>query len=420
MYWTNLSNRVIGIWGMGREGQAVRQALENHCSNIEILEIGEDNTDEILNCSVLIKSPGVSLYRPEIQQALQRGITITSGTNIYFSNKKRTVRVIAVTGTKGKSTTSSLLAHTLKFFGKQVRLGGNIGIPLVSLVDEMADIVVAELSSYQCADLTGEPDIGILTNLYPEHLQWHQSHQKYYSDKVRLVSLSKQVVLNAKDEQTKGFYVPSDVLWFNGEQGIHVRDNYFFDGERSLFPVSKLNLMGMHNAENACAVLTVIKKMGFPVDKCAEPFSTFKSLPHRLQIIGEKDGITYVDDSISTTPETAVAGLKALDKGQDITLIAGGLDRGQDYTCLVDYLTKYKDRMRLVTLPDTGERLASQAQMKGVETSPTSDMPTAVSVAQHLTPAGGMILLSPAAPSYNMYHNFEERGLDFKHWTGLK
>jgi len=126
-----------------------------------------------------------------------------------------------------------------------------------------------------------------------------------------------------------------------------------------------------------------------------------------------------VDDSISTTPETAIAALKALDKGQDITLIAGGFDRGQDYTELVHFMVDYKDRFRLVTLPDTGKRLAELTGRAGIETALTSDMPTAVNIAGHITPEGGTILLSPAAPSYNLYQNFEERGNDFKRWAGF-
>ena len=191
----------------------------------------------------------------------------------------------------------------------------------------------------------------------------------------------------------------------------------FFDGDIPLFPRQKLSLIGTHNAENACAVLTVIQMLGLSPADCAEAFHTFQSLPHRLQTIGNKDNLTYVDDSISTTPETAVAALKALSHGQPITLIAGGLDRGQDYTVLVDYLAANREQIRLVTLPDTGKRLADLAQIHHIETVRTSDMPTAVSIAQHITPAGGTVLLSPAAPSYNLYPNFEARGNDFKKWA---
>lgn len=419
MYWKNLDNKRVGIWGMGREGQAVRQALSHHAPGATIIEIGEDNTADIKVCDVVVKSPGVSLYRPEIQAALQQGITITSGTNLYFANKKPSVFVVAVTGTKGKSTTSALLAHTLQFMGQSVVLGGNIGKPLLDFVDETPDILVAELSSYQCADFSGRPNIGILTNLYPEHLQWHGSHERYYQDKCRMIRSAERAILNENDKTTKALNPVKNPVWFNAPAGMHVQDDMFYDGETALFPVSCLTAPGIHNAWNACAVLAVVKELGFEPCRCATPFSTFQPLPHRLQILGTMHGLTYVDDSISTTPETAMAALRALDRGGDITLLAGGFDRGQDYTNLVALMKEHRDKWRLVTLPDTGTRLGQMAQQAGIETVPTSDMPTAVSIAQHITPIGGVILLSPAAPSYNMYRNFEERGLDFKHWSGV-
>ena len=419
MSWTYLNDKKIGIWGMGREGISAKEALLHHTQGTTFVEISEENKSDIFSCDVLIKSPGVSLYRPEIQQALQKHILVTSGTNLFFENKKPETFVIAITGTKGKSTTSSLLAHTLKALGKSVSLGGNIGKPLIDFADQKSDFVIAELSSYQCADLTGRPNIGIITNLYPEHLQWHMTHEQYYRDKLHLIEQSEQIILNGTDERLKKHLSGDDCIPFNTPDGIHIHEGQFYDGRIPLFPINQLNLMGLHNAENACAVLTVIKLLNLPLSKCTRAFQTFRPLPHRLQVLGTKNNVTYVDDSISTTPETAIAALKALDKGQNITLIAGGFDRGQDYTELVHFMAEYKDRFRLVTLPDTGKRLAALAGRAGVETALTSDMPTAVNVAGHLTPRGGTILLSPAAPSYNLYQNFEERGNDFKRWAGF-
>ena len=417
MLWTHLNGKKIGIWGMGREGKAVKSALGKHVSAAQLIEISEDNVSLIQGCDVLIKSPGVSLYRREIHEAKEKGIIVTSGTNLFFANKNTKTKVIAVTGTKGKSTTSALLAHVLKQMGFSVCLGGNIGKPLIDFVDEAPDFVVAELSSYQCADLEGAPDIGILTNLFPEHLQWHESHETYYRDKWRLVKQSRVVILNAKDPRTQNFEAPPKARWFNHPDGIHIEDGLFYKGKEALFEISRLSLKGLHNAENACAVLTVSDMLGLDMKRV--DFSSFKALPHRLEVLGNRGGLTYVDDSISTTPETALAALKALDEGGDITLIAGGFDRGQVYEELAQYLAEHKGRLRLVTLPDTGKRLAHLAQSLGVQTSPTSDMATAVSVAEHITPKGGIILLSPAAPSYNLYPNFEARGEDFKHCAGF-
>ena len=419
MSWTYLNGKKIGIWGMGREGTAVKNALKRHTKETTLVEISEENKSDLFSCDVLIKSPGVSLYRPEIREAFQKNILVTSGTNLFFENKNPETFVIAITGTKGKSTTSSLLAHTLNALGKSVGLGGNIGKPLIDFVDTKTNFIVAELSSYQCADLTGRPNIGIITNLYPEHLQWHITHEQYYRDKLHLIDQSEQLILNGTDERLKKYLSNGDCTPFNTPDGIHIHEGQFYDGRIPLFPINQLKLLGLHNAENACAVLAVIKLLNLPLAKCAHAFQTFRPLPHRLQVLGTKNGLTYVDDSISTTPETAIAALKALDKGQDITLIAGGFDRGQDYTELVHFMVDYKDRFRLVTLPDTGKRLAELTGRAGIETALTSDMPTAVNIAGHITPRGGTILLSPAAPSYNLYQNFEERGNDFKRWAGF-
>ena len=414
MYWSDLEHKAVAIWGMGREGLAARSALEKHCRDITIFEVSESDLSALNRCDVLIKSPGVSLYRPEIQNLIGRGIPVTSSTNLFFANRNPKACVIAVTGTKGKSTTSSLLAHTLTSLGKKVILGGNIGRPLLDFVDKSADFVVAELSSYQCADLKGRPDIGVLVNLYPEHLQWHGTHDQYYADKLNMIRQCRQIVLNATDARTTDLRKDIGAVRFNDPNGFHVENKGFYRGAIRLFDRANLNLIGDHNAENACAVLTVIERLGLDPVACRTAFETFCALPHRLQTIGTRDGITYVDDSISTTPETAVAALCALNRGQRITLIAGGLDRGQDYTVLLDYVARYPDTICLVTLPDTGERLSAGALARNLRVIQASDMASAVASAQKITPAGGMIVLSPAAPSYNQYRNFEERGADFK------
>lgn len=413
MLWQNLENKVIGIWGQGKEGLAVAKAIAEHCHNYRIVNISEDNTADIDECEVLVKSPGVSLYRKEIADALAKGIVVTSGTNLFFANKGKNVKVVAVSGTKGKSTTSSLIYHTLKYLGKDVELGGNIGRPLVELADSNAEWVVAEMSSYQCADCIGKADIGVLLNLYPEHLQWHGSHEQYWADKLNMIKQAKVRLLNAKDsritEMTKGM----TAYKYNGGEVIHIQDGYFYDEREKLFAEDCLPLLGEHNAENACAVLTVVKLLGEAVENCKEAFRSFKGLPHRLAIVTNIDGITFVDDSISTTPETAIAALKALDRGEVMTLIAGGYDRGQDYEKLAEFLVSLHGRVKLIVLPDTGERLAAAVEMKGGEAFRVKDMSEAVNTAEKITPCNGCVILSPAAPSYNLYKNFEERGEDF-------
>ncbi len=414
MLWKNLNNKCIGIWGMGKEGQSAKAALLKHATVQKIIEISEENIPDIFKCDIVIKSPGVSLYRDEIVQAQKNGIKITSGTNLFFANKNPNTKIIAVTGTKGKSTTSSLLAHTLKQLGTNTILGGNIGVPLVDLVDMEADYIVAELSSYQCADLIGSPDIGVLVNLYPEHLPWHTSHDRYYLDKLNMLAQSEIKILNAEDDKSLSYTQTNplffDTKYFNDE--IHSDDKWFYDGNKKLFPCSDLNLTGRHNQKNACAVLTVIKELGFSLTDCAEAFKTFCALPHRLQIIKKHGDITFVDDSISTTPETALAALQAFKTASNISLIIGGQNRGQDFAELITYI-KNHPHIHLITMPDTGKIAAETAQKYGVHFYPVDTMEKAVQTAIHLTKSGGVVLLSPAAPSYNKYRNFEERGSDF-------
>lgn len=383
MLWQSLKCKKIAVWGMGKEGMAVCKVLQEKVPSATLVEISEDNVTDLFGCDVLIKSPGVSLYRAEIQQAKQKGIVVTSGTNLFMKNKNPNTKVIAITGTKGKSTTSSLLAHTLKNYGFQVALGGNIGVPLISLVDKQADFVVAELSSYQCADFEGEPDISVLLNLYPEHLQWHTSHQQYYADKRQ--------------------------MWYKGRiridgsnLSVQVKDGFFYDELNKLFSVSCLNLKGIHNAGNACVVLSVLKQLGLDLTKAGRAFETFQALPHRLQIIAEIDGITYVDDSISTTPETAVCAMETF-KDRPVVLLVGGFDRGQDYDALNRYIQQ--NHIQAIAMPVTGDRIESPYHVNTVK--------EAVALAKQIVPKGGVVLLSPAAPSYHQYQNFEERGDDF-------
>ncbi|MDD3669594.1 MAG: UDP-N-acetylmuramoyl-L-alanine--D-glutamate ligase [Alphaproteobacteria bacterium] len=406
MLWKSLNDKVVGIWGMGREGTSARHAIEKYVQNPTLVEITEDNLPDLLACDIVVKSPGVSLYRPEIAQARKKGVRITSGTNLFFANKNKTTKVIAVTGTKGKSTTAALTAHTLRSFGFRTELGGNFGVPLLDLVETDVSFVVAELSSYQCADFSGAPDIGILVNLYPEHLQWHGSHERYYADKLHMIRQCKTAVANGADKRIPDI----KAVPFNTPAGFHVEKGMFCQAGKPLFATDTLSLIGAHNAENACAVLAVMRLLGLNLERCAGAFATFKALPHRLQTIGTIDGRAYVDDSISTTPETAIAALKAIDKGQHITIIVGGQDRGQTYAELSRFLVRHKDRMRVVALPDTGGRIRSRA-LKIVR---AKTMAEAVAAARKITRRGGTILLSPAAPSYNLFRNFEERGEAFR------
>ena len=383
MKWSDLFNKKIALWGMGREGCSTKTALQQHVPNVQILEVEEENLSDLYKADVVVKSPGVCLYRPEVKKLQEMGIKITSNTNLYMSNKSLNTKVICITGTKGKSTTASLLAHTLKSLGKSVNLGGNIGKPLLDFVDETTDYMVAETSSYQCADFLGKPELGILVALYSAHLPWHGTLERYHADKMNMIHQAKKTI----DIRNLDF---------------SVKNGFFYQGNNPLFPLSSLPLYGAHNALNACVVLQAIHELGLNPTDCEQAFESFTPLPHRLQKVAEKEGVLYINDSIATLPEPVIAALDTF-KDRSITLIVGGWDGGYDYTEL-NKVIQEKNILALA-LPDTGAKITTPYHV--------ANMKEAVQLAHEKTPTGGVVLMSPGAPSYNQYKNFEERGEDF-------
>ena len=368
---------------------------------------------------IIFKSPGISFYNPCIQEALKKGIQVLSGTNLFMMNLPKTVQTIAITGTKGKSTTSSLLAHVLKSKGFNVAFGGNIGIPLIDLPLKSYDFLVAELSSYQCADLAYSFDISVVLNLYPEHIDWHTSHDRYYEDKLNLLRVRKtnQIgVLNAQNQEIlKRTVNYKDLIYFNQTDGFYVKNGCVMQKNDIFFKENEVqNLKGEHNLQNICAVLTILNALHIDFKGVKEAILSFEALPHRLQTVACIDGVSFIDDSISTTPQTAIAALKAFDaQSRHIYLLAGGYDRQQDYAELLDYVETKSSKITLITLPLTGNRIACAAQNRHLLVYQADDIPDAVKTAKLHARAGDVVLLSPAAPSYHAYKNFEARGDDF-------
>ncbi len=416
MKWEALQHKTIGIWGQGREGLSAQKALQRFVPNAKIVLFDDSSLNCLFDCEVVITSPGVSIYRPEIEKAKQQGILFTTGTNLFLANKKPMTTVIGVTGTKGKSTTSSIIYHLLSQYDACTALGGNIGKPLLDLLSDDLHFVVAELSSYQCASLQYGCNAAVLLNLYPEHLQWHQTHENYYNDKCRLIKLSDQAAVNGSNEEImKHLKNLSNIRYFNTNTTWHIKDNYFYNASKKVIPVHSLPLSGLHNAVNACAALSLLSLLNLSIEpeKIRQGFQNVRPLPHRLQNLGTYRHIQFIDDSISTTPESTIAALKTFENFPYITLIAGGFDRGQNYETLIRYILPLKEKLFIIALPDTGKRLYQEARKAGLSASYEENMLNAVQKAFAVTPETGIVLLSPAAPSYNLYKNFEERGKDF-------
>ena len=424
----------VAIWGLGREGRAAIQFLRAHHPELPLLLLddtasaprpiefdniqcafGEDAVRRALEeVDVLVKSPGVSLYRPEIERARHDGVKVTSLLNLWFAENIG-IRTICITGTKGKSTTASLIAHILGRLGRKVALAGNIGVPVTEIDGSSAEFAVIEVSSYQAADFDGMCDIAVLTSLFPEHLDWHLTLDSYCRDKLNLLRHSRCAVVNRESSPASGLAH----YFFNDPAALHSRGNAIFDGGERIRDVKNPYLARPHNLSNVCAALTVAKVLGFDPRAALAAVRDFRALPHRQQEIGEIAGVLYVDDSISTAPESTLAALEVY-AGRDITLIAGGYDRGIDYGKLIAKLAGGAARA-VVCLGISGERIYTtlRAAPDHPDTTLARSMEAAVAWARQKTPKGGVVLLSPAAPSYGDYHDFAERGRDFAAKAGF-
>jgi UDP-N-acetylmuramoyl-L-alanine---L-glutamate ligase len=456
---SELDGAKIGVWGAGREIRSLARQLSRRLPSAQIAvaafdgpppsaihEIlaapdarivssprpgpggapGTDTASEddrpilaaLLECDIVVRSPGVSIYRPELRALREAGVPVTTATSLWLAEREGH-GVIGISGTKGKSTTAALTAHLARSCGRPVQLAGNIGAPALELLgSDASELAVVELSSYQIADLATGPQVAVITSLFREHVDWHGSEEAYRADKLRLLGLPgvRATVLNARSEQLLSAAAAANGVvslygtppgWDANVAGVA------FDGELAV-TAAELPLLGEHNALNLCAALAALEAFGIVTPAPAQALHGFRALAHRLEVLAERDHVLWVNDSISTTPESTLAAIASF-PGRDIVLIGGGQDRGQDYTELGRMLAKRG--ATVIGLPSTGPQLLAAARGAGVPAErvlASPDLGEAVALARAAAPPGGVVLLSPAAPSYDNYRNFEERGERFR------
>nr|WP_251044671.1 MULTISPECIES: UDP-N-acetylmuramoyl-L-alanine--D-glutamate ligase [unclassified Lysobacter] len=437
------------MWGWGREGRAAYRAIRSRlpelaltlfCSPEEAAE-ARGLHDPRLNIETaasaerlsafdwVIKSPGISPYRAEALAAAEQGTRFIGGTALWFGEDIGG-RTICVTGTKGKSTTTSLLAHLLRAGGHRTALVGNIGVPLLEVLEPSPppEFWAIELSSYQTGDVGmggARPDVAIALNIYPEHLDWHGSQARYIEDKLRLLTQGKPriAVLNANDPVLSALQLPdSRIHWFGDEAGWHLRGDALWRGDREIMDTAALPLPGRHNRGNLCAVLTAIEALGIDAAPLAPHAASFKPLPNRLQPIGARDGIAYVNDSISTTPHATLAALECY-AGRRIALLVGGHDRGVEWRGFAEAMRRQAP-LAIVTMGENGPRihelLAPVAAQAGFHLSAAKDLADAMEQARAaLGGEGGVVLMSPGAPSFGPYRDYVARGRHFAELAGF-
>ncbi|HMM66809.1 MAG TPA: UDP-N-acetylmuramoyl-L-alanine--D-glutamate ligase [Dokdonella sp.] len=436
----DLENLRVAIWGLGREGHAAHTALRQRLPELRLTLFCNDaeahfravenpldcyvtrapNAADLSAFDIVIKSPGISAYRPELLDAQRNGTRFTSATALWFAENPD-ARVIAVTGTKGKSTTSALIAHLLRGLGRRTALAGNIGLPLLELLDPplAPDWWVVELSSFQTRQAS-DVRLAVITNIEEEHLDWHGSRERYVGDKLALADSARLLLVN--DLQAELLQLTSQHaqrLRYGHAPGWHVAEGAIRRGDRAVLELARLPLPGLHNAMNACAALAAVEAVGEDALAAADALATFRALPHRLQTLGKRDAVGWIDDSIATTPQATIEALRSLD-GRKVSVIVGGFDRGLDWQPFAEYVHAHPPHAVIVNGAN-GRRIAARlhAQQGEYRLHSVANLAEAVAIARDETPAGGVVLLSPGAPSFDQFHDYAERGRSFAELAGF-
>lgn len=436
-----LRGRRVAVWGTGREGVAAVEAIAavsparliavqdrvtftatewtGHLATAAPLFSGEDAHRALRDVDVVVRSPGIAQVHPWIVELRERGAVVTGGTALWMAD--HAARTIGVTGSKGKSTTTTLVHHLLAGVDRPNTIGGNIGTAVLSLPESPQ--YVLELSVYQCADLQDSPRVVALTSLFPEHLDWSGSEERYYRDKLNIAAHDPEtVVYNAHDARLAAALGPIGVA-ADTPGSFHVAPGpdgapWFHAVDAPLFPRSVLPMVGRHNEGNLCVALAAVAAAGVDCvaerDRLASALAAVQPLAHRLAPIADPSGLTFVDDSLSTIPQSAVHAIEAY-AGRPLTVIVGGQDRGVDYGPLRDYLATSGVLVTLIGVPDSGPRILDAVKdVPTVTTLTADDLDDAVRLSREHTATDGVVLLSPAAPSYGRYDNFEHRSRAFR------
>lgn len=421
--WSDLAGRRVGLFGLGREGRANLRACRQR--GIEpvlvddspgpgdrdapaVLATAEGGLEALLECDVVVKTPGISRYAPAVAALEAEGVAVVGGLGLWLAQADLS-RVVCITGTKGKSTTTAITGHLLRNLGHRVLVGGNIGVPPFDpAVGTDYDFWVIEVSSYQATDVPVTPPVVAVTSLHADHLPWHAGDPgTYYRDKLSLCT-QPGAELTVANGDSSLIREHRDLLGPRVEWvGADDPDRDWMDG---------LRLLGVHNQRNALIARALIRALGVveadhtaALQVAAEGFA---GLECRLQVIGDVGGVTFVDDSLSTNVLPTLAAVDAF-PARRIALIVGGQDRGIDYRPLAEGLRARRLEVLVLTVPDNGPHIRDAVEQVGpgpaVTVVDTPDLVKAVRQGYAWARPDGVVLLSPAAASFGVFRDYRHR-----------
>ncbi len=417
----------IAIAGYGTEGESNYRYYVDRGDDVTIVDeqavpsrplpdgaktmLGEGSLNQLSGFDLVVRTAGLNPNK------IAADSKIWSATNEFFA--RCPAPIIGVTGTKGKGTTCSLIASILRASGTKVHLVGNIGIPALSVINDIApeDVVVYELSSFQLWDLEKSPHIAVVLMIEPDHLDVHADFNEYISAKANIVRHQRSdditlyhptneasKIIAQSGEGTKLRYAIVD----DGQ--TYVKDGSFYVRDEVICDIDAMQIPGGHNLDNACAAISAILPFVTNVEYVEAGLRSFTGLPHRLKYVREVNGVKFYDDSIATTPGSAIAALRSFI--EDKIIILGGSDKGADYGEIIDECKR--THARVVAIGKTGERIEQLCRERDVPvTRETGGMQTVVATAQRLAIPGNVVILSPASASFDQYKSYADRGEQF-------
>lgn len=418
----------IAIAGYGVEGEASYQYFsKNRDNDITIVDenkpslplpqgvktiIGDECFSKLQGFDLVVRTAGLAPYK------IKTDGKVWSATNEFFD--KCPCTIIGVTGSKGKGTTASLIASILEAAGDKVWLLGNIGTPALNVLDNIKpnDIVVYELSSFQLWDLQKSPHIAVVLFIEIEHQDVHRGLNEYVAAKSNITlhqTLDDTLIYNINNEHARRISESSKahLIGYLGGNATHVKDGYFWHGEQKICSVRAIKLVGLHNQDNACAAIEAAWQFTQNPKIIEKGLGEFKGLPHRLQFVRKIQGVRYYDDSIATTPSSAIAALRSFGSEHKV-IILGGSYKGSDFSELANEMKK-QDAYAIL-IGDEAKRIADsfiKANFSKFEIIENVKMSNIVKRVQELSKGSGIVLLSPAAASFGLFKNYIDRGNQF-------
>ncbi len=388
--------------------------------------LGDGYLEGISDSDIIFKTPGIRYDIPELCEARKRGAVITTEMEQFF--KLCPCMSIGVTGSDGKTTTTTVIGELIKHAGKRCFVGGNIGAPLLPEVCNMQedDVAVVELSSFQLLDIKSGPDISVITNITPNHLDVHKSMEEYIEAKKQIFAFSKDtVVLNYDNPVTRSISEKICGRAVNFSSKELLKNGYCLENGKivlrrggvsePILEISDIRIPGMHNVENYMAAIAATRGL-VSYENIIDTARQFPGVPHRMELIREKDGVQYYNDSIASSPTRTIAGLRAFDR--KVILIAGGYDKKIPFDELGEVAPKYVKKLILVgATAEKIERAVRAAADFDEDKLPIFSCDTfedAVNCAENVAEAGDIVTLSPACASFDMFENFAARGDRFR------